>query len=205
MDYNKEKREIKLDRELNKLDGFVLDFVNLLNKYVIVSGYVSILLGRSRATEDVDLLIPEINEKEFHDLWKKIHENGFECLNTSKVVEGFDMLKEHAIRFAIIGKPIPNIEFKIIKTDIDKYSYEKKIKVVLSHGEIFISPIELQIAYKLFLATDGTDEELLSDKDIEDARHLYKLFNEKINKEELLIFINKLNVKNKLRLLDGSF
>ena len=181
MEYNKEKREIKLNRELNNLDKFVLNFVDLLDGYVVVSGYVSILLGRSRATEDVDLLIPEMSEKEFYDLWRKMDRCGFECINTSKEKEAFDMLKEHAIRFAKIGQPIPNIEFKFIKIEIDRYSYENKIKVVLNQGDIFISPLELQIAYKLFLSADGTDEELKSDKDIEDARHLYKVFNEKIN------------------------
>ena len=60
MEYNKEKKTIKLERELSNLDEFVLDFVNLLDNYVIVSGYVSILLGRSRTTEDVDLLLPKL-------------------------------------------------------------------------------------------------------------------------------------------------
>ena len=54
MNFNK---EIKLNKELNKLDKFVIDFCKLLDRYVIVSGYVSILFGRSRSTEDVDLLI----------------------------------------------------------------------------------------------------------------------------------------------------
>jgi len=205
MEYNKEKREIKLDKVLSNLDKFVLDFVRILKEhinYVIVSGYVSILLGRSRSTEDIDLLIPTIKKEEFEKIWKKIHENGFECMNTSNHVEAFEMLKEHAIRFFKKGIPTPNIEYKTIKTDLDKYSYENRIKVILNNKELFISPIELQIAYKLFLASDKIDEELQPDKDIEDARHLYKMFKEKINKEEFLIFINKLNVKKRLILLE---
>jgi len=54
MEYYNEKGEIKINKELNNLDKFVLDFISLLEEYVIVSGYVSILLRRSRATEDVD-------------------------------------------------------------------------------------------------------------------------------------------------------
>ena len=201
MEYDAEKREIVLDRELSKLDKFVLDFCSLLDNYVIVSGYVSILLGRTRATEDVDLLVPEISEIEFNNLWKKLISNGFECINTSKSSEAFSFLKEHAIRF-FKKTPVPNIEFKLIKTELDEYSYENKVKVILKDGVLFISPLELQIAYKLFLAAEGLEEELESDKDIEDARHLYKVFKEKINKDELLIFANKLNVKEKLRLLE---
>jgi len=204
MIYNKERREIILNRELSNLDKFVLDFIKILEKYadyVIISGYISILLGRTRATEDVDILVKKISEEGFEKLWQELSSQGFECVNTSKSHEASNFLKEHAIRF-FKKNPVPNIEFKIIKTDLDKYAYENRIKVILGGGRIFISPLELQIAYKLFLAADGTDEELQADKDIEDARHLYKLFKEKINKEELLTFINKLNVEKKLRLLE---
>ncbi|MDD5192295.1 MAG: hypothetical protein PHH54_01020 [Candidatus Nanoarchaeia archaeon] len=201
MEYNPEEKEIISNKELNELDKFVIDFCSYLDEYVIVSGYVSILLGRSRATEDVDLLIPSMSKEEFEILWDKLHNNDFECMNTSDPGEAFKMLKEHAIRFFKRGKPTPNIEFKIIKNDLDKYAYENKLRVILTKGELFISPLESQIPYKLFLAADGADKELQSDKDIEDARHLYKLFEQKLNKEELLFFINKLKVDKKLKFL----
>jgi len=193
MEYNTEEKEIMLDRELSQLDEFVLDFIDLLDNYVIVFGYVSILLGRSRATEDIDLLIPEINKKEFELLWKKIHKKGFECINTSKVEDAFDMLKEHAIRF-FKDIPIPNIEFKIIKNDLDKYSFDNKIKVILKQGDVYISPLELQICYKLFLG---------SEKDLEDAKHLYKLFEQKLNKEKLAYFIDKLKINSEFKIIDN--
>jgi len=202
MKYNKNKKEIILDKELNNLDKFVWDFISSLEKYVIVSGYVSILLGRSRATEDVDLLVPDMTYEEFENLWKRLGKRGFECMNSSNVQESFKMLKEHAIRFFKKGKPTPNIEFKFMKTDLDRYSFEKRIKVVIGNYIFWISPLELQIAYKLFLAADGTDEELIPDKDIEDAKHLYNLFEDKINKEEFLLFVNKLNVNKRLRFLE---
>lgn len=55
MDYNPEKKEIITDREIGELDKFAIEFLQILEKYadyVIISGYVSILLGRTRATED---------------------------------------------------------------------------------------------------------------------------------------------------------
>jgi len=202
MIYNREEREIILKRELSELDKFVLDFCKLLKEYVIVSGYVSILLGRSRATEDVDLLIPKINRGEFEELWIKLYKNNFECINTLNSDEAFEMLKEHAIRFFCKKKrPIPNIEFKFIKTNLDEYSFQNKIKVILNKDILFVSPIEMQIAFKLFLASDGEDYEISSDKDIEDARHLYKTFKENINKKEMLNIITKLGVGKKLKWL----
>jgi len=150
----------------------------------------------------VDLLVQIENEQEFQSLWDKLHKNSFECINTSNSLEAFQMLKNNAIRFFKKGNPVPNIEFKAIKTDIDNYSYKNRVRVILGDKMLFISPLELQIPYKLFLAADGTEKELQSDKDIEDARFLFGLFKEKINKEEFLIFINKLDVKNKLWFLE---
>ena len=57
MEIEFKNNKIKLEKELNDLDQFVIDFTSVLNKehiiYVIVSGYVSILFGRNRASEDL--------------------------------------------------------------------------------------------------------------------------------------------------------
>lgn len=194
MEYIIDEKEIILNKKLNNLDKFVSDFVSHLDSYVIVSGYVSILLGRSRATEDVDLLVPKLEKDDFNNLWKKLHKNGFWCINTPIFEDAFEMLKEHAIRFAK-KEPVPNIEFKIIKNELDRFSYDNKIKVIIGPHNLFVSPLELQIAYKLFLG---------SEKDIEDARHLYNLFKEKLNKQELAYSLRKLNVADKMRFLEDE-
>ena len=52
---------IRIDRELSEFDRFTLDFIRVLRKhtrYVVVGGYVSIVLGRARASEDIDVIIP---------------------------------------------------------------------------------------------------------------------------------------------------
>jgi len=195
MEYNINKKEIKLDRKINELDKFVIEFCSLLDKYVLVSGYVSILFGRSRSTEDVDLLIPKMNLEEFKRLWKRIDDSGFECLNTSIPQEAFNMVKEHNIRFSRKGKPIPNMEFKLIQNDIHRYSFENKIKVILGKNILYISPLEMQIVYKLMLGKQGNE------KDIEDAKHLYELFKEKLNNSELLKLIKELEAEKEFELI----
>jgi hypothetical protein len=199
MDFNKEKNEIILDRELSELDKFVIDFCGLLDKYVIVSGYVSILFGRSRATEDVDLLISEMSEEDFEKLWKRICDEGFECLNTDDPNEAFEMFHEHNIRFARKGIPVPNMEFKLVKKGEDEYSINNKIKVILGSKNLFISPLEMQITYKLDLSKQGNK------KDLEDAKHIYNLFLDKLNKEELNRLIIKLNVKKEFELINKDY
>jgi hypothetical protein len=55
---------------------------------------------------------------------------------------------------------------------------------------LFISPMELQIPFKLFLG---------SEKDIEDAKHLYLLFKGKLDKKLLGRFVTKLKVEKSFK------
>lgn len=177
MEYNKDKREIILERKLNKLDRFVLDFIKVLEKhidYVIISGYVSILLGRTRATEDIDLFIKHISIEKFAEFYEEAKKRGFECINAEKVDEVFSYLKEGlAIRFSRKNQPVPNFEIKLPKREIDRETFEDFITVLLPRGKLKISSLERQIAFK--------EEYLKSDKDIEDATHIEELFKDKLD------------------------
>ena len=54
------EKTIYIEKVLNELDKLLLSFIRILEKYfeyVVVAGYVSILFGRSKATEDIDILI----------------------------------------------------------------------------------------------------------------------------------------------------
>ncbi len=192
MEYNSIKKEIILNRILSKLDKFVVDFVKHIDNYVIVSGYVSIVTGRSRATEDVDLLVPKLDFEDFKKIWNNLNNADFECINTLEIKTAFEMFNEYAIRFCKKGRAIPNIEFKLIKNDLDKYSYDNKLILKLKNKILFISPFEIQIAYKLYLG---------SEKDLEDAKHLYSLFKDKLNLNELMKLVKLLNVENKFNLV----
>src|SRR3989344_9485000 len=172
-----DERTIKSDKELNSLDELVLKFLRIIEKYasyVIISGYVSILLGRSRATEDVDLFISEISFEDFEKFYNEIKGNGFWCLNAEDAKEVYSYLSENlAIRFAENGITIPNFEVKIARKPTAIKAIIEPLTVKTLEGDIKISPLEQQIAYKLYF--------LKSDKDIEDARHLEKVFKDKIN------------------------
>ena len=172
--------------------------------YVIVSGYVSILLGRTRGSEDVDLLIPPMAFSSFESLFSELLSKKYECANTSIVGEAYELLDEHAIRFFREGVPVPNIEFKKISSDIQRQAFQNRIKVILPNAALFVSPLELQIAYKLSLMSDMDIKDISSDKDFEDAKHLYELFKEKLNKEEMLYFVGRLCVERKFKILKNE-
>jgi predicted nucleotidyltransferase len=47
---------------------------------VVTSGYVAILFGRARATEDIDILVKDVDEEKFKEFWKEVTKH-FWCLN----------------------------------------------------------------------------------------------------------------------------
>src|SRR3989344_240763 len=194
MEYDADKKEIKLDRKLSSLDELVVRFTKIIQKYadyVIISGYISILLVRSRATEDVDLFIKKIPFEKFLKLYGDLKQNGFWCLNAEKPEEVFSFLKDGlAVRFALLNKSIPNFEVKFPKRAIDEGTFHDFILVnLLDNNKLKISSLERQIAFKRYY--------LKSEKDIEDALHVEELFKNKMDYNK----INKLkdiikNIKN---------
>lgn len=184
------KSKIEFEKELNALDKLVIDFTSALNKlkikYVVVSGYVSILFGRSRSSEDIDIIVEKIGQKKFEKLWLELY-GRFECLNTKNTEDAYAgyLLTNHPIRFSKKDKPIPNIEMKFPRKELDLWTLKERKEVRLNHYKIFISPLELQIPFKLYLG---------SEKDIEDARHLYRIFKDRLNLQLLDEFNQKLKV-----------
>ena len=176
-----DEKTLKIDRVETILDKFVVEFTKMLEKYAkytIISGYVAILLGRSRATEDVDIFIEKIEKEKFFILFDNLRKNGYNCFNAQGPDDAFNHLLDNlALRFSRKNKPIPNIEIKFAKTDFDKETLENRIKIVMPFGNIFTSEIERQIAFKRFV--------LKSDKDLEDAEHMEKALKGNINNKKI--------------------
>lgn len=177
---------MKIRRVLSGLDKFVIGFVKILNgmkiKYVIVSGYVAILFGRTRGTEDIDIFIGDIGRDSFHRLVQKLEQKKLWIVNTSSEEAAYRMLKDgDSIRVAEKNRAIPNIEMKISKEN----EMKDCLKAVINGFKLFISPIENQIAFKFYLG---------SEKDIEDAVYLYELFKGKLNAKLLVKKCKELNV-----------
>jgi len=176
-----DNRTIKIDKELNELDKFVLEFVDVLQKhakYVIISGYVSILFGRSRATEDIDIFIDELTKEGFLALYSDLEKNGWWCVNIEGGKGTFEYLNDNVgVRFAKRGEAIPNIEIKFARKKFDKDSMNDTISVLIGKDKMIISTIEQQIAYKKIALGD--------EKDMEDAKHLEEVFKDFLDKEKL--------------------
>lgn len=179
---------INLEKEANELDKCVIDFIRILRKYmdyIIISGYIAILFGRSRATEDVDILIKKPAKDKFVQFCNELFQNSYWGINSDVPETMWEYLESNTgIRFAKKPNVIPNMELKFVKNQLDEEAMHNKIKVLIENEELFIGPIELQIAYKKFV--------LASPKDLEDAAHLSKVLKDFINAEKLKKYENML-------------
>ncbi len=137
------------------------------------------LLGRSRVSEDVDFLVQSVSFEEFIHFHVDMKKKGFYCLNAESAGDVHSYLRESlAVRFARVGTVIPNIIIKFVKNDVDFMTLRNRATVFLGgQRELYISPLEMRIAYKEVM--------LGSPKDVEDALHLRKIADVFIQDEEI--------------------
>jgi hypothetical protein len=179
-----------VEREPNQLDGLAVGFSGILGQFgithVYIAGYVSILAGRARSTEDVDVLIERIDEKTADELAKTLDEKGFwgPAMPLSSMYEMLD--NGDNIWVAPEDQVTPHLEVKFARDEFDRASLENAITARIGGEAIPIGPLELQIAYKLHLGAQ---------KDIEDAVHLYTLFEESLSVPRLEKWVTRLDVE----------
>ena len=81
----------------------------------------------------------------------------------------------------------PHLEVKFARDEFDTASLSNAIRARINGKSIPIGPLELQIAYKLYLG---------GQKDIEDAVHLYTLFEESLSVSRLEEWVARLDVED---------
>lgn len=169
-------------------DSIAVNFALVLAKadikYAIVAGYVAILFGRTRRSDEIDFVVEPLSADRFSSLCMRLAKAKFELMqgnifsleSVNKIYRSY-ISQGHSVRFMYKDIILPNIEFKLISSPLHMYGINNAYTVVLN-GEyrLKISPVELQIAYKLYLG---------SDKDIGDAVFLYTLLKPAIGKKQL--------------------
>ncbi len=185
---------LKFDKELSELDKIVIDFVELIKKsgikYVIISGYVAIILGRSRTTEDIDIFIDKVDSKTFRKFFDLATSKGYWAIDSESLEDAFDRLQSSlSIRMAKKDTVIPNFEIKFPKKETDYISLNKPLKVVVNGKQLLMSPLEIQIPFKVWLG---------SEKDIEDAMHIYELFGKEVDKAIMASIAKELKIEKEM-------
>ena len=178
-------------------DIVAIEFASALDEvgvsYTVVAGYVAILFGRSRRSDDIDFIVEQIDMDSFLDLCRVLRERGFDVMqgdicdpgSLRRLYERY-LAEAYAVRFMYRDVVIPNIEFRFAKTLLHKYSIENSLVVILNNRyRIRIAPLELQIAYKLFMG---------SNKDVGDAVFLYTLFKPILQRNEIRGWCEQLGI-----------
>ena len=180
------------------LDKFVEDFCNIVGKhvkYIVCSGFVAIAHGRTRGTEDIDMIIERMPIESFINMHNELVRGGFVCVQSDKVVEIYNyMIGKDSIRYVRNEEGLfpPEMEIKFAKDELDEEQLKERVKLPLTELDIYFSSIESNIAFK--------EEALKTDKDFEDASHLRIIYEGKINEEK----INEIKEKiRRLRLSDN--
>lgn len=171
----------RLVKDRNILDTFCEEFCAIIEthcKYIIVSGFLAIASGRTRGTEDIDMIIERLSKEKFEPLFKELERNDFVCMQSASPEEAYDYLKENlSLRFTMKNKPIPEMEVKFAKDMLDNYQLGQRMKIPLTGLMVWFSNVNINIAFK--------EELLKSPKDLEDARHLRIVFKEMVDEDEI--------------------
>ncbi|PIN89652.1 hypothetical protein COU61_03045 [Candidatus Pacearchaeota archaeon CG10_big_fil_rev_8_21_14_0_10_35_13] len=167
---------ITINRDFTELDLFLKKFLDVLKEhtdYLVVSGFISISSGRTRATEDIDVLFPKLSVGKFKLLFDDLLDGGFWCYQgdiSSTVYPYVDNL--NSIRFAIKDNIFPNIELVPIDSSRKAKTFEFNNSVLMKVKDfVFRIPLlEFEILYK--------ELALKSKKDLEDAKFLRAFFSD---------------------------
>mgnify|MGYP005862074679 CR=1 FL=1 len=185
-------RGLVVDRDPNRLDELAIDFSRILSDldidHVFVAGYVAILSGRSRSTEDIDVFIERCRASRIDELVEELGAKGY-WGPAMPLSETYGNLSSGTnIWVAPDGEMSPLLEVKFPSDEFDDASLENATPAHISDNRIPIGPLELQIAYNLSLGTRT---------DLEDAAHLYAVFGETLSSERLESWTQALGVKGR--------
>lgn len=192
---------------LSEDDRIAMLFAETLNelgvRYSVIAGYVAILFGRARRSDDIDFITYPLAEDEFLKFCLLLRDRGFKLVqgdigsegSIRKVYEGY-LERGFSIRFTYGDLILPNIWFKTARSPLQYYGIDNSLTVIVNKKHLIkIAPLELQIAYKLYLG---------SEKDLGDAVFLYTLFRKALNHQELHKWLSTLGVNISMLEVAGS-
>jgi hypothetical protein len=181
---------IHIDKPPSQLDTLIIEVATILSQHgishAIVSGYVAVLLGRSRATEDIDVIIESCSPAVAESLATDLQEAGYWGASMPLDQLHETLSDDLIFRVAEDGYRAPNVELKFPSDSYDRTSLNQTVTVVLNDTSLPVGCLELQIAYKLRLGTR---------RDFEDALYLYHLMDSMLNIPELEEYVQELNVE----------
>ncbi|NHN43047.1 hypothetical protein G9C85_15620 [Halorubellus sp. JP-L1] len=190
--------ELVVERPPNELDELAIAFSRTLSRlgirHAFVAGYLAILTGRARATDDIDVFVEPLSADEVDELVAVLESEGYwgPAMPLDEMHGNLDAGTN--IWVAPEGQMTPHLEVKFPVDEFDRASLDHAITAHVGDATIPVGPLELQIAYKLHLGAQ---------KDFEDAAHLYVLFRESLRTTHLETWVEKLGVTDEYERLQS--
>lgn len=183
--------ELVVKRATNVYDELAIEFSTILSDldvpHVFVSGYVALLAGRSRSTEDIDVILEPVDDETLDRLVDRL--KAADMWGPAMPLDSFGGVDHGHIWVAREGEMIPRLEVKFVGDRFDRASLENRITARLEAAgvQVPIGPLELQIAYKLWMT---------GEKDFEDALYLHEVFRETLSTPELERWVDELGAQD---------
>lgn len=190
---------VVIDKPPSDLDRLMLEVGDVLDDvgigYSVVSGYVAVLFGRSRATEDIDVITERFDEGTADELAKRLQEAGYwaPAMPLDDLHE--TLADDLPVRIAEEGHRVPNVELKFASDESDRISLDNAISVRLGGETLRVGSLEFQIAYKLDMGAQ---------KDYEDALYVHEVAGPSLNRTALEKYVTKLEVEDEYEQLRRS-
>lgn len=190
---------VVIDKPPNDLDSLVLDVTGALDevgvRYAVVSGYVAVLFGRSRATEDVDVITGRFDQGTASELVSRLEDAGY-WGPAMPLAELHETLADGLpVRVAEEGHRVPNVELKFAADEYDRTSLENTLAVRIGGETLHVGSLEFQIAYKLDMGAQ---------RDYEDALYLHEVAGRNLNRTALETYVTELGVEDEYEQLRRS-
>lgn len=110
-----------VDREPNDLDELAIQFSTVLHDlnvdHVFISGYVAILTGRARATEDIDVLLERIPSDTIEQLVSELKAR--KLWGPAMPLDSMEEMLDDNIWIARDGQMVPHLEAKFVNDEYD--------------------------------------------------------------------------------------
>ena len=190
---------VVIDKPPSELDRLMLEVSDVLDtvgiEYSVVSGYVAVLFGRSRATEYIDVITERFDEGTANELVKRLRETGYwgSAMPLDDLYE--TLADDLPARIAEEEHRVPNVELKFASDESDRISLDNVISVCLGGETLRVGSLEFQIAYKLDMGAR---------KDYEDALYLHEVAGSSLNRTALEGYVTQLGVEDEYEQLSGS-
>jgi hypothetical protein len=190
---------VVIDKPPSDLDRLMLEVGGILDdvgiEYSVVSGYVAVLFGRSRATEDIDVITERFDDGTADELAERLQDAGY-WGSAMPLEDLHDTLADDLpVRVAEDGHRVPNVELKFASDEYDRISLDDAISVRLGDQTLRVGSLEFQIAYKLDMGAP---------RDYEDALYLHEVAGPSLNRTALERYVTKLEVEDEYDQLNGS-